>query len=140
MRDLHAWTLSSDLPLVVLRSNESEDWISPGVIEAVQAEIDKNFLVGNTLHHLLEQAKVAEGVLSPGHRGDLRCWLTPSLCAQHELTSVKQYTRLAMAYCKELGSAIGAMSGSSHPFLNGEFSVQLGFYVSIDMHAHPHMH
>ncbi|RYG58581.1 2OG-Fe(II) oxygenase, partial [archaeon] len=52
-------------------------------------------------------------------RGDKRCWLTPSVCQEYNLTALSALVKRVMGWCKELKQPLQ---------LNGDFSVQLACY------------
>jgi hypothetical protein len=55
-------------------------------------------------------------------RGDLRCWLVPTICKEHSLVAVQEIIKRIMSVCKgQLKTCHG---------LNGEYSVQATLYVS----------
>lgn len=54
-------------------------------------------------------------------RGDLRCWVTPSLCSSHNLVAIPALVKRLISWCKDFKEPL---------HLNAEYSVQLTCYVS----------
>ncbi len=61
-------------------------------------------------------------VIDGTYRSDVKCWLTPAFCKQHQLTA-------SMTLVKELVNLCGKQLKSSLQ-LNGDYSVQLACFVS----------
>lgn len=56
------------------------------------------------------------------YRNDVKCWITPSLCKDHNLTATPQLVKALVNLCaKQLKTQLD---------LNGDYSVQLACFVS----------
>ncbi len=54
-------------------------------------------------------------------RSDKRCWLTPKLCRERNLTAINQLVKKLIGYCKTARTPLE---------LNGDYFVQLACFVS----------
>ena len=64
-----------------------------------------------------------EGIKDARYRGDVRCWLSPSLCGKHQLLSTKAIIAQIVKECE------GSLKDQHN--LNGHYSIQAALYVSI---------
>ncbi len=58
---------------------------------------------------------------APEIRGDLRCWLSPKICSEENLTSTSMLVKNLIQTCVRL---------KPHLNLNGDYSIQVTKYVS----------
>jgi len=67
--------------------------------------------------------KTTDGIKDAMYRGDVRCWLSPSLCSKHQLLSVKGLIAKIVEECE------GNLKIQHN--LNGHYSIQASLYVSM---------
>ena len=66
-----------------------------------------------------------DGIKDTKYRGDVRCWLSPSLCGTHQLMGVKALVAKIVKECE------GSLKKQHN--LNGHYSIQASLYVSVAM-------
>lgn len=124
LSSIESYVLSNDSSSpIVMRENEFADIRNDIVADVLTL---RNIDEQSTHARLFQLAGIgstdATNVKDAKHRGDFRCWLLPSVCAEYDLHGCRELIERITRMCSkgELKQSLG---------LNGEYSVQVTKYV-----------